>query len=412
MLENYNLLHFDEELQTMKLPDPRFYIKRSLKESDFNRMAEGTNFIVLSDPVVSVPDKRHLVLCQCSICGKRSHIRFITLRDKTANCQNCFKLKLEKEAENVGMTLIGTASQPAYRTYKFNVCGHIKECRTDDVRKNNCFCRECFYEKVVESCKEYNFTPDVTRESVSYKFKATCNLCGKVSNKSLKQIGKCLNCIKLRIKESATSVGAEYIKYEKPNHSLFRFKCGHEQVVDNKKFASGKYLCRVCKQDEYKSNAENCGVEIDLTQREDVSGRYMCRLPCGCSQYVRMDALTRGRVYCEICENRSHSLPTKIYFLKIESRGFTFLKLGVSLDVEQRIQQYRLALRDTVTVLATFDYPTWFSATKKEKTVHKKFRDKRIDPLLMKNYMKSGFTECYPESCEEIILSEINKRKI
>ena len=48
-----------------------------------------------------------------------------------------------KEAEAVGLTLIGKGKNALYRTYRFNKCKHEQEISIGNVRKNNFICNTC-----------------------------------------------------------------------------------------------------------------------------------------------------------------------------------------------------------------------------------------------------------------------------
>ena len=404
-LENY--------LQTCELPEKRFYIKRhKLKPKDLHEMAEDTTFEILGDPVIEIKNRDGFIFCKCRVCGHRRNVSIPALKKKQVTCKVCFNNKLKEEANLAGLEYIGPAENDLQsRMYKFISCGHTKKIRTEYVRKQNVFCRDCLYDRVIKACTEKNFTPLVEKETCTYKFKAKCNDCGDVQNKCVNSVGYCPICMSNRKDTEAIRQGAVRLKWVKANHSLYRLKCGHEQVIPDSSFAKGGYWCHACMYSSIIKDAQICGATVNLRSRVDPSKdkyKYECILKCGHIQYVRRDALARGFIYCEECKDNHYSNKSGIYLIEIEINNFKFLKLGMSAYLEKRISDYGLPQNSSLTVLEYINMESGYDAVRKEKALHKKYRGLKLDNEDIKSYMKSGFSECYPIHLKEALLHELS----
>ena len=61
----------------------------------------------------------------------------------------------------------------------------------------------------------------------------------------------------------------------------------------------------------------------------------------------------------------------------------------------------------TTKILFEKDFETHLAALTIEQNLHSKYIDKKVDPKFMRQYMKSGFSECYPFSFLKTINQEI-----
>ena len=74
-----------------------------------------------------------------------------------------------KEAEAVGLTLIGKGRNYTYRTYRFNACKHEQEIQTGCVRINNFRCNQCLEIKHEKEAKAVGLTLIGEGRNFSYK---------------------------------------------------------------------------------------------------------------------------------------------------------------------------------------------------------------------------------------------------
>lgn len=351
------------------------------------------------------------MFCQCKVCGFRRHVRFADLRSKNTICNNCFDNKLRSDANINGLTLIGYSEKgPASRLFKIDSCGHLMSIRTDDARNGRYWCRQCFIERTCREADELGYVVLDTDENLTYSFTAKCKTCGNVEVKKADRISRCSNCMVISWKENAIKQGCEFIRHSSPSRSIYRLQCGHEQEIPDAKMRDGIFRCKICHETMLVKDAEACGAKIHLDDHRMVgtSSKYAYTLKCGCRQYVRRDSVLRGRIYCEKCDDVFYKEPNSIYLLKVHREDDSWLKLGVSFDIERRKEEYGLGDVEIV-LLKTVSFPTGFAAIKEEKKLHKSLKEHNLDWDSMRSKMKSGFTECYSVDAEHLILDLLDK---
>lgn len=406
--------NFSEDLQTIDLPQPLFYKRRLSSASEIKEFASNTTFIVLSDPVGILYGHRKFVFCECIECGCRKHVGLTDLKNKTVTCDSCSFNKMKEAAKTVDLELISLIENDNHRNlYKFKNCGHIKRIRRDCVISGFFKCSECYENKILALVSDSNYSMECDFKEFTYKSSPyKCKSCGFIENKTflaIKSKSSCSSCIKLNLQNHLVDNNIELITEFDAIYSDYKLPCGHIQSIQKYKMLAGEYRCRQCHRDELLTLAENCELTLDINDRKD--HRYCGKLKCGCSQYVKGDKLRRGRVYCKTHDKTRMSSPSLVYLLEIESKGFIFLKLGFSLDLDKRIVGYKLAEGSRVIKLAEIKTANGFIANKLENSVHDKFTAHNLDKSLMLNYMISGYTECYPFILKDEILAELHKVK-
>ena len=93
-------------------------------------------------------------------CGHTAELKTGAVRINKFICKDCLVERLNQEAEQVGLTLLGAAKikNKDYRTYAFNSCGHTTEMQTGHVRINNFTCNECLAEKLSQEAEQVGLT--------------------------------------------------------------------------------------------------------------------------------------------------------------------------------------------------------------------------------------------------------------
>jgi len=396
-------------LQECELPSPRFYLKRdSLKEQDFHEMAEGTTWTVLSDPVGVVEPRRKFVFCQCNKCGFRRNVRFADLRSNNTICENCLQERYKAEALASGCEYLGRSNISTwYGLYKINKCGHILDIRRDGVKGDNFRCKYCLLDSIYAACEGTSFVPIINGEP-SYKFKAKCSKCGYICAKSVTLVGKCLNCVEIKEKEDAASHGAMWVKRISGADRLYTLSCGHSIIAQASRISDGRFECKQCIQENLEYCASLAGAEILETGNE--KHKCLCKLSCGCISNVRRDAIHRGRIYCKDHDKTHYNSPNGVYLIEINHDGVSWLKVGMSLDLERRISEYKLHEDANHCVLKYVRFKTGHEAIKFENSVHKTFDEFNLDNNIMRKHMKSGYSECYPLYKKEDILRLLEEK--
>jgi hypothetical protein len=397
-------------LQSCPIPEPRFYLKRTLEQDYLLSLGDGTTWEVLSDPAGNAEPKRKLLFCKCKKCGFRRNVRIPDLRNNQTVCEQCLTNRYKEEAVASGCEYLGRSEISTwYGLYKINACGHISDIRRDSVKLNNFRCKHCFKESIFNACIGTTFDP-IIDESPSYIFKAKCRECGAIEKKNIGKVGKCSNCIELKEKDDAKKHGATWVKRLSGNRRLYLLDCGHYFEAQCHKVSTGNFECKHCVNEKLQQCASLADAEILFSENTSSEyGKVLCKLKCGCVTQVRRDAVYRGRIYCKTHDSSMYSNPNGVYLIKISDGDFTWLKLGFSLDVEVRVSGYCLGDTAKYNVLRYVRVPSGYEAVSVEKAIHRKFKKQNLDSRIMSGFMKSGFTECYPMEILDHLNAELDE---
>jgi len=263
---------------------------------------------------------------------------------------NIFNPKFIAEAEAKGLVLLGEGKSTNYRTYKL-ICGHIRELQPIRVRYGQFKCNDCIKEKRAKNAK----------------------------------------AIGLRLIGGARS--GQYRTYLLP--------CGHMREIQpdsinrNIKFNRDGFDCVDCVEEKHSAEAENVGA-ILLGKGKDCHYRSY-RLRCGHSREIQPVGVRRNNFTCHKCEETSRVQPSSVYLLRIIFDNFTWLKLGYTKTIKNRISEYGLPNNSQVEILAVCNFDTGNEAHAFEAATHKLHARHKLDQNTMKGYhTNNGQTECYP----------------
>ena len=290
-------------------------------------------------------------------CGHEEQIDLSGVRRDCFRCGQCFQIKLKKEAKDVGLTLIGEGRNKIYRTYRFNDCKHEKEIEPKKVRNNQFRCNQC---------------------------------------------------LQIKLKKEAKDIGLTLIgEGSKAGYKTYRFnECRHEQEIKTSHVRNNQFRCNQCLQIKLKKEAKDVGLTLI---GEGSKARYKTYRfnECRHEQEIRADGVRNNNFLCNICEETSRDLPSKVYLLKIQSGSFIWLKLGYAKQISFRIKRYKLPEDAKVRRLKVIDFDTGREAHRYESSLHKKYIRKRLPIKKMKKYHKDGFNECYPLEMLDKLLEEL-----
>jgi hypothetical protein len=270
--------------------------------------------------------------------------------------------KLEAEAAKAGLVLLGPGKSAFYRTYRRIECGHEAQYVTTSIRK---------YESV-----------------------------------------RCKQCDEANLVEESTAAGLVLLGpgKDKNYRTYRRIECGHEaQYTLHSIRECGSVRCKQCDDKRFAEDAAKAGLVL-LGPGKDRFYRNYRWQSCGHEAGYQLGAVRNGHVRCQVCDATAWSKPSNIYLLQFAADdGNTWLKLGVSSNIDYRISRY--GLLDEVRLierLATIPFETGKAATAVEKALHISLRKHRIHSGQMKDYMKSGHTECYPVTMRDEILEALS----
>lgn len=218
----------------------------------------------------------------------------------------------------------------------------------------------------------------------------------------------CKSCFEDKIRQEANDCGLTFLKFEKGIRHLYRFNsCGHEKHLLIKHVRNHSVKCDICASSKINNDAEKVGLQFIKSINGDL-GLYQFK-KCGHRQEINKCHVRNDSFCCQTCEETYVTKKSGLYILKIKNidTNFTWIKFGVSRDLNRRIKDYKLNNCHTQ-ILFTLDVDTNKEATLFEKSIHRKYKEKKICFDFMKGYMKSGFTECYPEHMLSVIKKELS----
>lgn len=266
-----------------------------------------------------------------------------------------------EEAREIGAELIENHPKAGYGTYRLQ-CGHVGVYRYVHVRDKNINCQTCKDEELAFRAMYMGLTLNF----------------GKSSSKK--------------------------------GYRNYTFSCGHSRDLRTEHASSGNFKCKVCQELKNKTDADENNLTL-LGKSSNSNPNYRSYLlPCGCTRDIKVSAVADGVWMCRTCNAGYFQRPSSIYLLKFKTETFSWLKLGFSYSVEGRIKDYKLTVPFSSEVIYLREIESGKDAFILEKQIHKNLKSRKLPKNLMKTFhSKSGYTECYEDGSEDIIISEIQK---
>ena len=351
---------------------------------------------------------------RCNNCKHEQEKRTTRVRSNKIKCNQCFQIKLETEAKTVGITLVGKGRNASYRTYRFNDCKHEQEIATTSVRNNEFKCNQCLQIKLEEEAKANGMT--LIGKGRNYRHRTYCFNDCKHQQEILTghiRYGKprCNQCLEIKHEAEAKAVGITLMgKGRNVSYRTYRFNdCKHQQEVQTSKVRVNGFECKQCLQMKYEAEAKAVGL-ILIGEGRNTSYRTYRFNDCKHEQEIALQHVRDNAFLCSTCEETSRDLPSKVYLLKIQSGSFIWLKLGYAKTVKTRISQYHLPEDIKLKRLKVIDFKTGREAHEFESKLHTKHKRKRLPVKKMKEFHKEGFNECYPLEMLDKLLEELESK--
>jgi hypothetical protein len=324
---------------------------------------------------VSVKTYKDYSLFKFNDCGHEQFKSISKVRKGVFTCSECYDIKVKTDSEDAGLTFLSKDELSRSNLYKFNSCGHIQLIQVGHVRMKSFACRICTELKYDKEAKSKGLTlirkDTETGEVIPYKGGARLylfNKCKHIKSITINDVRNssfiCNECQILKVHNEGKLAGLTYLRNavssdmstEIKNHGFYRFDlCGHEQPISRTAVRNKSFTCCICKQ----------------------SSKYK-------TSYV--------------------------YLYRIETKNLSWLKLGFSNNPEYRGKRYDISSDHKLTLLKQIKFITGEEANKYERTIHELFKTQRMSVEIMRNHMQSsGFTECYPLSLGDSIMSELLK---
>jgi hypothetical protein len=318
------------------------------------------------------------------------------------------------EPKIISKALGSYAQQYQYGHYLLP-CGHSQDIKKQHVKSNRYRCRECLlleYKAQAQSCglEVIDFKPTSDTNYKRYKFIG----CGHerildfsaVKNKSV----ECTECINISRNEAATRNNLILIDLNdcsKWMHRQYKYcDCGHIQSIKLQDVSNDKIpKCIECKKLRWQDEASNAGLKLLSACSED-TGYSNYLLPCGCTQKFKIGNIRYNKWACKEHSN-FWTKPSNVYLISFTTESKSWLKLGVSANVKQRILDYKLKCKYDASVIISKTFQTYKQALDFEKFLHNKYKENNILHSEMKEYMQNGWSECYDLSLIDTLYQEI-----
>lgn len=345
--------------------------KVAFKSSDIRHVEGGMNSIHVAEAIdhgitlLSRTNHRCYGYYRLS-CGHKTYLHYGAIRKAKTNgfkCTPCLDILLHKDAANTTAGIEYNQgveySHSSVRSYTFP-CGHIRELKTGNVRRN------------------------------------------QVS---------CIECTENRFKQEATIEGLVMVgQPEDTTKRSYLLPCGHTKDMVPAAVRDSNWKCRICQEDKYEIEAKAVG----LTMHRDIkSSHYDYRvytMSCGCRKEIAIACVRRVTFECKNHSTRfiDFSVPISVYLAKFTLPIGEYLKVGFAMDVASRMKRY--GLDGEVRLLASVEFSNGQDAVDYEKLLHHKYKHLCINKELVRDYMENGFTECYPMSMYNELYERITER--
>lgn len=132
-------------------------------------------------------------------CGHLQEIRLVHVRNDNFTCRTCFERDIKREAQEAGLTLIEKGSRTRYWKYRFDDCGHHREYKLEQVRRQSVLCQRCFSNKLLAEADNVGLTL-IDRHYAGDMGKRVyqCNTCGHKQSITIEAVRvnsfKCHGC--------------------------------------------------------------------------------------------------------------------------------------------------------------------------------------------------------------------------
>lgn len=215
-------------------------------------------------------------------------------------------------------------------------------------------------------------------------------------------------------------------KYEGANKPI-TYRCKkHNTFVTQRAshhISGGGYSCSECKKeffiqilkwdnDKFISHAKNVHGEKYSYDKVEYDGTYgIIDIYCNaCKKYFKQSASQhlRGRG-CHSCgvlatkgacrEAYKSERPASLYVLKLERSGTVFLKVGIAVDMYERVRRFKIEGNSLVSEVVLYNGPAKHIFLL-ETSLHRNLSDLKIRSDDKDWKLWSGYTECYPLEAE------------
>lgn len=317
---------------------------------------------------------------------------------------------------------VGTYSaQYAHKLYELE-CGHHQDIKKQHAKSRKFRCKTCLIQKYESAAATNNLviidhSPTQNPDYKLYKF-IDCDHQQLFATYNVKTGVNCSSCtINARIL-AAERNGLVLLNSDctdKWMHRDYKYKeCNHTQSMKLQDVENNNVpKCRQCRKDRWIEEASSSGLVFigeSETALSNNSKYYKYELPCGCVKDFKVGNIKRNVWACDVHSNFWNK-KSNLYVINFTdvSSSFSWLKIGVSTNVQRRISDYKLKSKCKHDILFVREFSSYKEALTFEKRLHSDYKDFNLDHSLMKKYKQNGWSECYTLDISSKLLYELRK---
>jgi len=241
-------------------------------------------------------------------CGHEQAMATSAVRQGRVRCQACLAAKLNDEAANAGLRLLGPGKTSATRKYAVIACGHEREIQVTHVRRGNYRCPACGDTKTRQEATETGLEllgPGRTAHLRRYRFQD----CGHEQELHVSAVRdgrvRCQTCLSSRLGQDAKSAGLVLIGPGRDSSArTYKFEnCGHVAEFATTNVRRKSIRCPACAAENLTANAAANALTLLGPGRTSEFKRYRFNA-CGHERELRPPAVRLGHVRCQVCFDR------------------------------------------------------------------------------------------------------------
>jgi hypothetical protein len=322
-------------------------------------------------------------------------------------CQQCIDERLKADSANERLTLLGPGHNSMYRLYRFE-CGHERELTTSAVRNGYVRCQVCFERRLADDAAREGLAligPASMPTDRMYRFIA-CGHEREISPGAVR-LGhvRCKVCLDFEIARTATEHGLDVLGPGRDaNYRVYRFRaCGHQREISPVAVRRGAVFCRDCFEASLAEQARAAGVEIVGSGTAPNYRRYRF-IACGHEQEMQAVHVRLEGFHCQTCNDSAWAGQGNVYIVTLRRGDEALYKVGLAKSVQGRIRRYGLKGDVEIEITRTQLFTKYREAHAREQLLHAALRISGfgVPPEDARGYLTSGFTECYSAVPEEI----------
>ncbi len=348
-------------------------------------------------------------------CGHQAVLQASNVRRGGAPCPKCKGTHLHREAAREGLVIVGPGRNAQYRIYRFQSCGHEREFTMNAVRRHHIRCEICFQHKLQGEAAEEGLTVIGVGDRSDYRI-YRFDACGHRREMAPGAVRRghvrCKVCLEAGLSSEAAANGLELLgPGQNANYRRYRFlDCGHERDLGPSQVRRGVAFCRVCFEATLIEQARASGVEILGRGRTTGYRRYRFIL-CGHEQDMQPVHVRLEGFHCQLCNESAWNGTGNVYVIALTRGDQRIYKVGLAKSVVGRATRYGLKPGVDIEICFTTTFEKYRTAHAVEQRLHAEFRALAVQADDARRYLTSGFTECYSNVPIEVLSDTIARMR-